>query len=154
MRQYEDLTVKDPRIGVLNLNCLRADCKMNIRRSGVGWERVLALVGKAATVPSTRQNLSILPPFRFFGRTGSNRFLEVLGRAECDLLASLDLDGLAGRRVASHAGGAMPDLQDAQAHQAQAVALLEVLGDETNHIGEQGFGLLLRHFVTLRQLRC
>jgi hypothetical protein len=46
----------------------------------------------------------------------SDCFLEILGSAKRDLLAGLDLDGLAGRRVASHAGGAMPDLQDAQAH--------------------------------------
>jgi hypothetical protein len=49
---------------------------------------------------------------------GSDRFLEILGSAERDLLTGLDLDGFASRRVASHAGGAMPDLQDAQAHQA------------------------------------
>jgi hypothetical protein len=49
---------------------------------------------------------------------GSDRFLEILGSAERDLLTGLDLDGFAGRRVASHTGGAMPDLQDAQAHQA------------------------------------
>ena len=30
----------------------------------------------------------------------------------------------------------MPDLQDAQADQAQAVALLEVFGYEGHHIGE------------------
>jgi hypothetical protein len=84
----------------------------------------------------------------------SDRFFEILGSAERDLLAGLDLDGLARRRVAPHAGGAMPDLQDAQPHQAQAVALLEVFGHETHQVGEQGFGLLLRNFVTLRQLRC
>jgi len=48
----------------------------------------------------------------------SDRFLEILGSAERDLLTGLDLDGLAGRRIASHAGGAMPDLQDAQAPSA------------------------------------
>ena len=45
----------------------------------------------------------------------SDGFLEFLGSAKSNLLAGLDLDGLAGRWVASHAGGAMPDLQDAQA---------------------------------------
>jgi hypothetical protein len=29
MRQYKDLAVKDPRMGVFNLNGLRADCKMS-----------------------------------------------------------------------------------------------------------------------------
>jgi len=65
------------------------------------------------------------PHTRGKGR-GSDRFLEILGSAERDLLTGLDLDCLAGRRVASHAGGAMPDLQDAQAHQAQAVALFAI----------------------------
>jgi hypothetical protein len=32
--------------------------------------------------------------------------------------------------------------------------LLEVFGDEPHHVGEHGFGLPLRNFVTLRQLRC
>ena len=44
----------------------------------------------------------------------SDRFLEIFGSAERDLLAGLDLDGLTGRGIASHAGGAMPDLEDAQ----------------------------------------
>src|SRR5262245_24825677 len=29
MRQYKDLAVKDPRMGVFNLNSLRTDCKMS-----------------------------------------------------------------------------------------------------------------------------
>jgi hypothetical protein len=45
----------------------------------------------------------------------SDGFLEFLGSAKRNLLAGLDLDGLASRWVASHAGGAMSDLQDAQA---------------------------------------
>ena len=42
-------------------------------------------------------------------------FLEFLGGAEGDFLAGLDLDGLAGSRVAAHARGALADLQDAEA---------------------------------------
>src|SRR5262249_2620347 len=43
-----------------------------------------------------------------------NRHLQVLGWPECDFLARFDLDGFSGRRVSSHAGGALPDLQDAK----------------------------------------
>ena len=42
-------------------------------------------------------------------------FLEVLRGPEGNLLAGLDLDGLARRRVATHACCALPDLQDAEA---------------------------------------
>jgi len=50
-----------------------------------------------------------MPAGKAGGQTGSDRVLEILGSAERDLLAGLDLDGFAGRRVASHTGGAMPD---------------------------------------------
>ena len=43
-------------------------------------------------------------------RERSDRFLELLGRAERDFLAGLDLDRLAGRRIASHPGGAVAHL--------------------------------------------
>jgi len=58
---------------------------------------------------------------RRFGDMGAEKadrsdgFLEFLGSSKGNLLAGFDLDGFAGRWVASHAGGAMPDLQDAQA---------------------------------------
>src|SRR5437660_12839581 len=60
-------------------------------------------------------------------RERSDCFLELLGRAERDFLAGLDLDRLAGRRIASHPGGAVPHLQDAEPDQAQAVALSHAL---------------------------
>src|SRR6478672_4264445 len=41
-------------------------------------------------------------------------FLQLLRRTEGDLLARLDLDRLARCRIAAHAGGALPDLQDAE----------------------------------------
>ena len=43
-----------------------------------------------------------------------DRFLQFLGGAEGNLLARLDLDRLAGRGIATHAGGALADLQDSQ----------------------------------------
>jgi hypothetical protein len=46
MRQYKDLAVKDPGMGVFNLNGLRADCKMSrwaLRRFGLGAPAVAAI---------------------------------------------------------------------------------------------------------------
>src|SRR5262245_29224572 len=56
--------------------------------------------------------------------------LQVLGGAERHLLAGLDLDGLAGGGVAAHARGTLAHLQDAQAVELDALALLQVLGDD------------------------
>jgi len=49
---------------------------------------------------------------------------QVLRGAEGDLLAGLDLDGLAGSRVAAHTGGTFAHLQDAEATDSDALALL------------------------------
>src|SRR5262249_1947236 len=56
-------------------------------------------------------------------------FLQVLGGAEGDLLASLDFDRLAGCGIAAHARRALPNLEDAQAADADARAPLQMLGD-------------------------
>ena len=83
---------------------------------------------------------------------GSDRFLEFLGGAERDLLAGLDLDRLAGGRVAAHAGGALADLQDAEAADADAVALLEVTHQQADHVAQDAFRRLLGHLVVLGEL--
>src|SRR6187551_163494 len=57
-------------------------------------------------------------------KAGSNGLFEFLRGAERDLLARLDLDRFAGRGVAAHAGGALANLQDAEAADADPVALL------------------------------
>src|ERR1051325_6393008 len=81
----------------------------------------------------------------------SDGFLEVLRGAEGDLLARLDLDRFAGRRVAAHARRALPHLEDAEARDADFVALFQVLteiGDEVlEHLVARllGDGVLLRH---------
>src|SRR5216683_4520863 len=80
-------------------------------------------------------------------------FFELLGGAEGHLLAGLDLDRFAGRRVAPHAGGALAHLEDAEAADADAVALLEVLGYQADQIAEHRLGLLLRHFMGFREIR-
>src|SRR6202171_209437 len=73
----------------------------------------------------------------------SDGFLELLGRAEGDLLAGLDVDRFAGGRVAAHAGGALAYLQDAEADDADAVALLQMLSHPADHGVQDGLSLLL-----------
>src|SRR6202007_1316207 len=87
-------------------------------------------------------------------RKALDGFLEFLGGAEGDLLARLDLDGFAGRRVAAHARSALADLQNAQAREADTIALLEMVGHHVNHAVEQGLGLLLGNLMLLGELRC
>src|SRR5262245_36851111 len=82
-----------------------------------------------------------------------NRFLQFLGGAEGDLLARLDLDGLAGRGVAAHAGGAVAHLQNAEPADPQAAALLEMLHDEADHVGQHRLALLLGDLVARGDLR-
>src|SRR5258708_39806868 len=81
----------------------------------------------------------------------SDRFLELLGGAEGDLLAGLDLDGFAGGRIAAHARGALAHLQDAEPADADALAFLEVLDDIADQAAKNGFSLLFRQFVVLRK---
>ena len=73
----------------------------------------------------------------------------ILGGAEGDLLAGLDLDLLAGGGVAAHARGALADLEDAEADDADALTLLQVFGDHGHQIGQDGFGLLLGQLLLL-----
>src|ERR1051325_6936353 len=79
----------------------------------------------------------------------SDGFVEFLRGAERHLLARLDLDRLAGRGVAAHARSALANLQDAEPADADAVALLEILHNELDHVAEDRFGLLLRELVSL-----
>ena len=82
-----------------------------------------------------------------------NRFLEFLGRAERDLLACLDLNGLAGRGIAAHPGSALADLQNAQPDNPDPIPLLQMLGQQTDEIGQDGLGLFLRHRMIIGKLR-
>src|SRR5205085_6022116 len=80
-------------------------------------------------------------------------FLQFLRRTEGDFLARLDLDRLAGCRVAAHAGGALAHLQDAEASDANPVALLQVLHDDIHHAAEDGLSLFLGEFVPFGDVR-
>jgi len=63
------------------------------------------------------------------------------------------VDGFAGGGIAAHAGGALAHLEDAETDNADALALLQVLGDPADQIVQNGLGALLRQFVLFRQ-RC
>src|SRR5215469_724690 len=63
------------------------------------------------------------------GSKKSDCFLEFLCGPEGDLLARLDLDGLACCRIAPHARRALADLQDAKPTDTDAVTLLQMPGD-------------------------
>src|ERR1700680_1383603 len=84
----------------------------------------------------------------------SDGFLEFLGRAEGDLLAGLDVDRFAGGGVAAHAGGALAYLQDAEADDADALALLQMLGDPGDQIVHNLLSLLLGQFLVFGDCRC
>src|SRR5690349_23503307 len=79
-------------------------------------------------------------------------FLEFLGGAESNLFGCLDLDLLTGRRVASHTGRALANLQNSKTADTDTVALLQMLGDRSDEIPQHRFALLLRELVTLREL--
>src|SRR3954453_23406709 len=80
-------------------------------------------------------------------------FLEFLGRAEGDLLAGLDRERFAGGGVAAHAGGGLADLEDAQPHDTDPLALLQVFWDLVDHVGQDRLGGLLRQVLSLGQRR-
>src|SRR3954454_2643391 len=82
-----------------------------------------------------------------------NGFLEFLGGAEGDLLAGLDLDRLAGGGGAPDAGGAFAGLEDAEPHDPDPLALLQVLCDPVHHVGQDRLGRLLRQLMWLGQRR-
>src|SRR3981189_1028697 len=86
-------------------------------------------------------------------RARSDGFLEFLGRAEGDLLAGLDVDRFAGGGVAAHAGGALAHLEDAEADDADALALLQVLGDPADQVVENLLSLLLGQFLVFGDRR-
>src|SRR4051812_28598960 len=94
-----------------------------------------------------------LPPSVVELRRGAlPRLFEFLGGAEGDLLAGLDLDRFAGRRIAPHAGCTLAHHQDAEAADADAVALLEVFGHQADQVAEDRLSLLFRHLMGFREI--
>src|ERR1700735_1200910 len=83
----------------------------------------------------------------------SDGFFEFLGSAEGHFFASLDLNRLAGCGITSHARGALAHLKDAEAANADALALLQMLDDIADKAAEDRFSLLLRKLVVLREAR-
>ena len=63
------------------------------------------------------------------------------------------LISIRGRRIASHAGSAVPYLQDTEADKTQATPLFEVLGDGRHQVGEYRLGLPFRDLMARRKLR-
>src|SRR5271154_5901594 len=76
---------------------------------------------------------------------------QVFGGPEGDLPAGLDLDDLAGRGIASHTGGALPDLQNAETGNADAFALFQVFGDQTDQIAKESLAGALRQLMLFSQ---
>src|ERR1700733_15211417 len=87
-------------------------------------------------------------------RVLSDGFLQLLGRAEGNLLAGLDVDRFAGGGVAAHAGGALAHLQDTETNDADALALLQMLGDSGHQIVQNRFRLLLGQLLLVGDRRC
>src|SRR6267378_3723156 len=84
----------------------------------------------------------------------SDGFLQLLGCAEGNLLASLDVDRFAGGGVAAHAGGALAHLQDAETDDTDALTLLQMLGDPADQIVQDLFCLLLGQLLLIGDCCC
>src|SRR6202162_2979907 len=67
---------------------------------------------------SSYTHLPMIGEFAASNRPNLDSFLQFLGNPEGDLLARLDLDGLARRWIASHPGGTFSHLEDAETVQA------------------------------------
>src|SRR3954454_16833496 len=104
-------------------------------------------------IPATWCPLLLVAAYRplRFGASRSDRLLELLGRPEGNLLAGLDLDRLAGCRIAPHPGGTRAHLEDPEAGDADLGALLQVLGEALHERAEDRFDLALRQVVALGQ---
>jgi hypothetical protein len=77
-----------------------------------------------------------------------DRVLRGFGDAELHDALGLDLDGLAGLRVAAHAGGAV--LEDELADAGQREGVFRVLVSERGEVFENFAGLFLGDFSLLR----
>src|SRR3954463_5760987 len=81
----------------------------------------------------------------------SDRFLQLLGRPEGDLLAGLDLDLLARGRVAPEPGGTRADLEDPKAIDTDLGPFRQVFGEGLQELAQHALDLPLRHVMALCQ---
>ena len=79
--------------------------------------------------------------------------LSSLAARKATFLLALIWIGFAGGGVAAHAGGALAHLEDAEADDADALALLQVLGDPGDQVAQDGLGLLLGQFLVFGDRR-
>src|SRR5919202_696890 len=84
-------------------------------------------------------------------RIWSDRLLQLLRRPEGNLLAGLDLDLLAGRRVAPQPGCTRAHLEDPEAGDPNFGAVLQVLGEGLHELAQHGLDLTLWHVVAIGQ---
>src|SRR6516225_1047792 len=81
----------------------------------------------------------------------SDRHLQGKARAEGDLLASLNLDRLTGRRIAAHASSPIPYAQNSKTGNLHLFALLKMLPNHFGELFQHLPTLLLGEFMLLRQ---
>src|SRR5215831_5768252 len=81
----------------------------------------------------------------------SDRYLQGKARAEGDLLASLNLDRLTGRRIAAHASSPIPYAQNSKTGNLHLFALLKMLPNYFGELFQHLPTLLLGKFMLLRQ---
>src|SRR5262245_27828712 len=86
-------------------------------------------------------------------RLPEHGLLERLGDREPHLLPGRNLDGLAGLRVAAHAGLHLAEPEDAQPRDLDGLALLDALHDRLGQEVEHLIGLLTVHATRFRKLR-
>ena len=79
--------------------------------------------------------------------------LQFLGGPECNFLAGLYLNRLAGCGIAPHACGPVPDLQDAETGNADALSLFQMPGYQTDQIVQEIVSGAFGYVVVFGQTR-
>ena len=77
------------------------------------------------------------------GEARSNCLAQIFRRAECNLLACLDFDGLSGCGIAAHPGRALADLKSAKARDPDTGAFFEMVANSCDRLGKHLICLLL-----------
>src|SRR5262249_2327107 len=82
---------------------------------------------------------------------GLDGFFQFFGCSESDFLAGPNLNRLAGRRVAPHAGGSFSNLQYAEPRNSDSFTLLQMLGDQTDEVVQEFAPRAFRQLVFFGQ---